>query len=81
MKYENILNEIAKLMEMDVKDLDINASLDQYGNWDSLVVISTIAAIDEQFNVIIKGSEIESCKTLKEIFELVETRQDATVNL
>ena len=81
MKYKKVLNEIAQIMEINVADLDINLSLEQYGNWDSLVVISAIASIDQEFNVLLKGSEIEKCKTLQEIFDLVEIKQqDLAVN-
>lgn len=79
MKYQYILNEISQLMEIDLNDLNIEQPLDQYGSWDSLVAISTIAMIDQQFNVLLKASELDKCKTLKEIFELVDVKQELMV--
>ena len=75
MKNEIILNEISKLMEVDRHDLNADHLLESYGNWDSLTAVSTIALIDQEFGVVIRGCEIEKCKTLNEIFQLAEEKQ------
>jgi acyl carrier protein len=75
MKTENILIEIANLMEMDVKDLNLEHKLECFVNWDSLTAISTIALIDAHFGLLLEAKEIEKCKTLNEIFKLVEHKK------
>jgi acyl carrier protein len=74
MKNEIILNELANLMEIDRNDLNLNYPLEQYGNWDSLTAISTIALVDEQYGILLKSCEIEKCKNLNEIFELIDDK-------
>lgn len=43
------------------KDLD---------EWDSLIVLSIIALVDEEFNVRITGQDLRDCKTIGDIFNL-----------
>lgn len=75
MKYKNLLNEIAKLLQIDSKDLDTHAPVNSYGNWDSLVVVSSIALIDQEYNILLNASEIETCQTMNDIFKLIELKQ------
>lgn len=74
MKNEIILNNLSKLLEIDRGDLNLNSPLSGYVNWDSLALVSMIATIDEHFNVLLKGYEIEQCKTANDIFLMVENK-------
>ena len=48
------------------KDLD---------DWSSLVALSVIAMIDEEYDVAIKGDDIRGANTISDLFEIVKNKQ------
>ena len=74
MNEELLLNDMAKLLEIDKRLLNNTFMLEKEANWDSLSVVSTVASIDQHYGVVVKGSELMSCRTLHDIFSLIETR-------
>lgn len=63
-QFENI--EATKLTaDTKYRDLD---------EWSSLVALSVLAMIDEEYDVQLKGEEMRSTKTLGELFNLVESK-------
>lgn len=48
--------------------------LDSGENWDSLAVVAVIAAIDETYNIQVDDEKLLACKTVGEVYELVEKR-------
>ena len=55
------LNEESKFDELDVV-------------WDSLAIVSTIALLDQCFDVMIPGSQLAEVSSVKEILSLVESQ-------
>lgn len=43
--------------------------------WDSLLAMSIIAMIDDEYDVSIKGEEIKKCVTINDIFELIKSKK------
>ena len=43
--------------------------------WDSLAVLSTIAMADEHFQVMLPGKDLESCKTVGDVWALIDRCQ------
>ena len=41
--------------------------------WDSLAIVSTIALVDDCFNIMLDGKSLGSCKTLVDIERLIES--------
>ncbi|MFZ1290145.1 MAG: hypothetical protein WAR79_08640 [Melioribacteraceae bacterium] len=56
------------------EELDFKNELEQ---WDSLAVMTTLAMIDSEYNVILEGKDIEKCKTLRQLFDLVKSKSEA----
>ena len=48
--------------------------LDSGENWDSLAVVAVIVAIDETYNIQVDDEKLLACKTVGEVYELVEKR-------
>ena len=46
--------------------------LDSGENWDSLAVVAVIAAIDETYDIQVDDEKLLVCKTVGEVYELVE---------
>lgn len=42
--------------------------------WSSLVALSIIAMVDEEYDVQLKGEEMRSANTIHELFNLVESK-------
>ncbi len=43
----------------------------QLDEWSSLTALSIIAMVDDEYNVIIKGSDIINSETIQDLFEIV----------
>lgn len=43
--------------------------------WSSLIGLSLIAMIDDEYEVTIKGDELRAAKTVKDVFELVKSKK------
>lgn len=43
--------------------------------WSSLVGLSLIAMIDDEYDVTIKGDELRAAKTINDVFELVKSKK------
>ena len=43
--------------------------------WSSLIGLSLIAMIDDEYDVTIKGDELRAAKTINDVFELVKSKK------
>lgn len=43
--------------------------------WSSLLALSIIAMVDEEYDVALKGNEMKAANTIQELFEIVKTKQ------
>ena len=43
--------------------------------WSSLIGLSLIAMIDDEYDVTIKGDELRAAKTVTDVFELVKSKK------
>jgi len=69
-----LLNELSNLLEQPVENLNDNYLLESNPLWDSLTLVSTIALIDRHYAIVVKGSDIQNCKTAGDIFMLLNQR-------
>lgn len=73
------LNEFIKLFaeqfdETDVNEFQPETSFQDLDEWSSLSAMSIIAFIKTQYGKTITGKEIRSCKTIQELYNLVNTK-------
>jgi acyl carrier protein len=74
MNTQLLIKDMAKLFELDKHMLKDSFLLVDEANWDSLSVVSLVAAIDQHYHVSVTGSELMNCITIKDIFSLIELR-------
>lgn len=74
MNKDYLLTDLAKLLMVDKSLLNGSFNLSEELNWDSLSVVSTVAAIDQHYNVSIKGTELMHCNSVGDLFSLIEKR-------
>lgn len=65
---------LAEILEVEPDDIDADFELTG-DNWDSLAVVSTIALIDDVYDVAIHPNKLAEAKTVGEIDELVAAEQ------
>ncbi len=46
-------------------------------DWDSLAIVSTIALIDDCYNVMLNGKKLAACETVADIETLIEAARNA----
>ena len=73
--------DTAQFLELmqDTLDLETELTLDvkfrELDEWDSLAYLSTIAMIDDEYDVVINANEFKSLETLGDIAKAIEAKQ------
>lgn len=63
-----------ELLEVTDRKLKLEDNFREYEEWNSLVFLSLIAVIDEEFDVIIEGNEFKMLKTNADIIQAIKER-------
>lgn len=75
MEINSFIEKFAEqLEEVKVKDLKPETKFRDIEEWSSLMALSIIAMVDEEYEVIIKGEDIRYSKTINDLFEVVKSR-------
>lgn len=51
----------------EIKDLD---------EWSSLIALSIVAMIDEEYDVVLKGDDVKNLKTIEDLYNVVKTKAE-----
>ena len=60
--------------DLDAATLSGNTEFKELDEWNSLVALSVIAMIDEEYEVTVKGNDITGAKTIEDLFNIVNER-------
>ena len=66
------LQNLAAALNLDDAQLQPGDRLQDLPNWDSLAILTTLAMLDAQYDVVLAGPEIQSCVTIADLFAKVE---------
>ncbi|MFZ4800088.1 MAG: acyl carrier protein [Bacteroidia bacterium] len=69
------LQMLEDVLEISDRKLLLSDKFRDYEEWDSLAFLSLIAAIDEEFDVIIEGRDFKKLITNADIIEAIYERQ------
>ncbi|MDT9200339.1 acyl carrier protein [Limnospira fusiformis KN01] len=72
MKVEILVNQIAEILECDPSQLSEDTRFRDHANWDSLRLLSTIAMIDDNYQLVIPYSEFEKLLTVADLMRYIE---------
>lgn len=72
MSEEEKIALLEEMMELDESTLNPQTKLADLDEWDSIALISFIALIDDEFDKIIKGSQIKEFKTVADALAVME---------
>ena len=71
---EFISNFAEQFDDMDASALTPETEFRQLEDWNSLVALSVIAMIDEEYDVTVKGNDITGANTIQDLYNTVSER-------
>lgn len=69
MNYQEKLETIADILEVEIDDFDETSCLSEFENWDSVAILSVISVISEQTGRFLHASEIDKLLTIKDLMD------------
>lgn len=70
-----IENFASQFDETDACVFKADTEFKKLDEWSSLIALSVIAMVDEEYDVRIKGDDIRAAATIKDLFNIVKNRQ------
>ncbi len=71
---EDFYEGLAEILEVEVDEISADTELEE-GAWDSLAVVSTIALIDDVYDITVHPEKLSECKTVGDIEKLVASER------
>jgi len=60
-----------ELDETDIDEISVKTDFKNIEEWDSLVALSIIAMVDEEFEILLTGSDMMSSTTIEDLYNLI----------
>ena len=78
MNIESFINNLYEQYELDEGEMDLRADTKykEVDDWDSLVALSVIAMVDDEYSVTIDGDAIRGTSTVQELYDLVKQKAE-----
>ncbi len=69
-----IANFAEQFDETDASEITAATEFKTLKEWSSLIALSVIAMVDEEYDVAIKGEDIRSARTIEDLFNAVKAK-------
>ena len=74
------LNEFVELFaeqfdDTDVNDIQATTEFKKLDEWSSLLALSIIAMVDEEFGITVKGEDIRNSITVEDLYKAVKSKE------
>lgn len=63
-----------ELEDVELNSIDTSTDFKNIDEWDSLVALSIIAMIDEEFEIRVTGSDLTKSKTIEDLYNLIQNK-------
>lgn len=60
--------------DTDASELMAETKFKDLDEWSSLIALSVIAMVDEEYDVAIKGDDIRNAETIQDLFDIVQSK-------
>lgn len=60
--------------ETDASEIKANTNFRDLDEWSSLIGLSLVAMVDEEFDVVLKGDEIRNANTVEDLYKTVVSK-------
>lgn len=75
MNIQDFIENFADQFEdTDPSEITATTNYRELEEWSSLIALSIIAMVDDEYDVTLKGDDITGCSTIEELFNLVQSR-------
>ena len=71
---EFIENFADQFDDTDASEIQANTAFKELDEWSSLIALSVIAMVDEEYDITIKGDDIRNSNTVEELFNAVKAK-------
>jgi acyl carrier protein len=76
MELNDFISKIAEQYEeTDVSQITASTKFQELDEYSSLIALSIIAMIDEEYDVTIKGNDLRSASTIEDLFNTVKSKK------
>ncbi len=69
-----IENFAAQFDDTDASEIKADTVFKELDEWSSLIALSVISMVDEEYEVTLKGEDIRNSKTVEELFNTVKAK-------
>ena len=73
---EFIENFADQFDDTDASVLSAETKFKELDEWSSLIALSVIAMVDEEYDVTIKGDDIRGSETIQDLFDIVKSKAE-----
>lgn len=70
-----IENFASQFEETDASEFTAATEFKSLGEWSSLMALSIIAMVDEEYDIRIKGDDVRSASTIEDLYRIVNSKQ------
>ena len=70
-----IENFAAQFDDTDASEFKAETKFRELDEWSSLIALSIIAMVDEEYDVTLKGDEMRQAETIEELFNIVKSHK------
>ena len=76
MDIQNFIGKFAEQFETtNASEIKATTEFKKLGEWSSLIALSVIAMIDEEYDVTLKGNDIRNANTIEDLFNVVKSKK------
>ena len=72
MTNQEVIEWIADIFEEPVENIELESSPEDIEAWDSLGVLTLIAGLDDDFDILLTDEEIQELRTVKDILAIFD---------
>jgi len=71
MKRSEVIPELENVLGLEAGTIKEEANIVDVPQWDSMAILSFIAFVEDQFDLVLEGDQVAEVKTFKELFDLI----------
>lgn len=72
MDAKDFIEKFAEAIEADVQKITVDTKFRSLEEWSSLAVLSVIAMLDDEYDILIEGGDFRQLETIKDIIRFIE---------
>lgn len=72
MDAKDFIEKFAEAIEVDVQKITVDTKFRSLEEWSSLAVLSVIAMLDDEYDILIEGGDFRQLETIKDIIRFIE---------